>query len=270
MKINIIAEIGWNFMGDLTLAKKMISSASQSGADTCKFQYWNPQNLKPGDWDTDGRRQIYEKAKLDDSKINDLKSICSDNNVNFLLSVFSIEDAKKMYELGMDSIKIPSHESYNIDLHKFCISNFKNVYSSLGACSEIELNKLINLYKDNPNKTYVNAMHCVSSYPCKNDNLNLPRLSYLKKNFQSVGLSDHTGSIFSGSVAVGIGATVIEKHFTTDNNLPGRDNKFALDPDNFKTYCNGIREAQQMMQFKGLDSLDVESDIIENYRGRWG
>lgn len=270
MKINIIAEIGWNFMGDLTLAKEMVFSASQSGADTCKFQYWNPQNLKPGDWDIDGRRQIYEKAKLNDSKINDLKSICSDNNVNFLLSVFSIEDAKKMYELGMDSIKIPSHESYNIDLHKFCISNFKNVYSSLGACSEKELNKLINLYKDKPNKTYVNAMHCVSSYPCKNDNLNLPRLNYLKKNFQSVGLSDHTGSIFSGSVAVGIGATVIEKHFTTDNNLPGRDNKFALDPDNFKTYCNGIREAQQMMQFKGLDSLDVESDIIENYRGRWG
>ena len=53
MKINIIAEIGWNFMGDLTLAKKMISSASKSGADTCKFQYWNPQNLKPVDWDTE-------------------------------------------------------------------------------------------------------------------------------------------------------------------------------------------------------------------------
>jgi N,N'-diacetyllegionaminate synthase len=175
-----------------------------------------------------------------------------------------------MYELGIDSIKIPSHESYNLNLHKFCISNFKNVYASLGACSENELNKLITLYKDKPSETYLNAMHCVSSYPCKNDNLNLPRLNHLKKNFQSVGLSDHTGSIFSGSVAVGIGATVIEKHFTIDNNLPGRDNKFALEPDNFKAYCGGIREAEEMMHFKGLDSLDVESDIIKNYRGRWG
>ena len=127
MKINIIAEIGWNFMGDLSLAKEMISSASKSGANTCKFQYWNPKNLKPGAWDSDGRRQIYEKAKLDDSKITDLKSICLDNNVNFLLSVFSHDDAKKMHELGMDSIKIPSHESYNINLHQFCISNFKFV-----------------------------------------------------------------------------------------------------------------------------------------------
>jgi sialic acid synthase SpsE len=83
MKINIIAEIGWNFMGDLSLADKMISSASKCGADICKFQYWNPQNLKPGDWDSDGRRQIYEKAKLNDSKINDLKSICLDKNVIF-------------------------------------------------------------------------------------------------------------------------------------------------------------------------------------------
>lgn len=270
MKIEIIAEIGWNFMGDIELAHKMISSAAKSGASTCKFQYWNPDNLKPGEWDTDGRREIYNKAKLDDEKIHFLKSICSENNVGFLLSVFSKNDALKMHDMGLSSIKIPSHESYNIDMHDFCMSNFKKVYASLGACSEKELTNLITLYKDFPSESYLNAMHCVSAYPCKNENLNLPRMIYLKKYFNNIGLSDHTGSVFSGATAVGCGATVIEKHFTVDNNLPGRDNKFALDPIKFKIFCEGIREAEQMTEFKGLDNLDVESDIIKNYRGRWG
>jgi len=63
-KIKIIAEIGWNHMGDMNLAKKMIISAASNGADICKFQTWNEKNLKSGQWDTDGRRDVYKKAQL--------------------------------------------------------------------------------------------------------------------------------------------------------------------------------------------------------------
>ena len=62
--IKIIAEIGWNHMGDMDLAKKMIESASENGADICKFQTWSETNLKSGIWDTDGRRDVYKKAQL--------------------------------------------------------------------------------------------------------------------------------------------------------------------------------------------------------------
>ena len=60
----VIAEIGWNHMGDMDLAEKMIESAASNGADFCKFQTWSSKNLKPGPWDHDGRRKIYEKAEL--------------------------------------------------------------------------------------------------------------------------------------------------------------------------------------------------------------
>jgi len=60
----LIAEIGWNFLGNLNLAKKMIDEAKKSGADFVKFQIWNPKNLKEGDWDNDGRKEIYKKAFL--------------------------------------------------------------------------------------------------------------------------------------------------------------------------------------------------------------
>ena len=62
--IKIIAEIGWNHMGDMELAERMIISASESGADICKFQTWTEDKLKPGAWDEDGRRDIYKNAQL--------------------------------------------------------------------------------------------------------------------------------------------------------------------------------------------------------------
>ena len=67
-KVNIIAEIGWNFLGDMDLAKKMVKSCSENGARTAKFQYWNPSTLKNGSWDEDGRRDIYKRAALDEKK----------------------------------------------------------------------------------------------------------------------------------------------------------------------------------------------------------
>ena len=60
----IIAEIGWNHMGDMSLAKEMIVAAAENGADFAKFQTWSVKRLKSGDWDVDGRREIYEKAEL--------------------------------------------------------------------------------------------------------------------------------------------------------------------------------------------------------------
>ena len=67
--MKIIAEIGWNHMGDASLAEEMISAASESGANIVKFQYWDPKYLKAGSWDNDGRREIYNKAALNEDKI---------------------------------------------------------------------------------------------------------------------------------------------------------------------------------------------------------
>ena len=93
-KPKIIAEIGWNHMGNMNLAKKMILQAAKSGADICKFQTWKVENLKPGPWDQDGRKEIYKKAQLKKQDYKKLISICRKNNVEFLTSVFNLEDLK--------------------------------------------------------------------------------------------------------------------------------------------------------------------------------
>ncbi len=266
--MKIIAEIGWNFLGDMQLAFKMISEAKLSGANVAKFQYWDPKDLSSGPWDRDGRREIYEKAALDEKKIKDLDYYCRKNNIESLFSVFTLKAAKVLNHLDFKNIKIPSHEIANYKLIKYVSKNFYNVYVSTGASYENEILKVVDILKDGT-ANYV-LMHCVSSYPCEEENINLPRLKWLKSLHSEIGFSDHTKSTLTPSIAQSMGANVIEKHFTIDNSLPGRDNKFALNPKQFYEMTENIARTKLMLKSQGNDAQEREKDIIDNYRGRWG
>jgi len=265
--INVIAEIGWNHMGDEDLAKEMIQSAKDAGANSVKFQYWDPIHLKPGPWDTDGRREIYNKAALDKAKVNVLRDMSEEIGCNFLISVFGTIGAKIIKELGIKDIKIPSHETTNLKLIDFCSNNFDYIYFSAGASKKEEVIKACEIL-DNGKAEY-NLMHCVSSYPCSMENANLKRIGWLKTLHNEVGYSDHTSNTLAAALAVMEGCTVIEKHFTTNKDLPGRDNKFALDPIEFKEMTMNISSATQGIIDLGADYQDIEEDTVKNYRGRW-
>ena len=90
-KTKLIAEIGWNHMGDMNLAKQMIKSAQKSGADMIKTQIFNVNNLRPGPWDTDGRRSIYEKAQLNLNQYAELREYANSLNITFFASVFCVK-----------------------------------------------------------------------------------------------------------------------------------------------------------------------------------
>ena len=264
-----IAEIGWNFMGDMTLAEEMIAAASKSGATHVKFQYWREENLKPGEWDDDGRRQIYISAQLNEEKILQIDQIAKKYNVPSFYSVFNVRDAKVIKNLGFDIIKIPSHEVTNYELIDYCLENFSNIIFSAGACTEHEFKKIAE--KINITKNKVILMHCVSCYPCPSENANLKRIKILSEYCPNIelGLSDHTGSEVLPAVSAAYGAIAIEKHFTTNRDLPGRDNKFALLPDSFKAMVENHKDALKGLIDHGINYQDCESDTVKKYRGRW-
>ncbi len=266
--MEIIAEIGWNFLGDMELAERMVVDAKKSGATVAKFQYWSEKKLRPGPWDDDGRREIYQNAQLNSEKIKQLIKMCEVNDINFLISCFNAEDAEFLRSIGVRKIKIPSHEIANINLHKFSSKNFSKSYISLGAGSFDELKNAASIYNLEGCKWV--GMHCVSSYPCPIKKINLPKLNVLKKFTSSLGLSDHTSEVFTPALSLAYGVEVIEKHFTSDNNLPGRDNKFALNPLKFREMVNLIEFAQSANLNWGNDASSLEIDTIQNYRGRWG
>lgn len=264
--IELIAEIGWNHMGDMKLAKKMILAAKKSGATYCKFQTWNVNNLTEGAWDNDGRRKIYEKAQLTLDKHRYLIKECKMNKIKFLTSVFNINDIKNLKKLNIKEIKIPSHEIHNLELIKSCIKNFNKVFISTGASKWSEIKKLEKIIK---NKKNICLMHCVSSYPCLPENINLPRFKSLNKLSKFLGYSGHMAGIDDAIASICSGATVIEKHFTINKNLPGRDNKNAILPDEMMMLSAFAKNYNKMSINKGLDLQKCEMDIYKNYRGRW-
>lgn len=270
--MDYIAEIGWNFMGDLDLADKMIASASEAGANIAKFQYWNPDKLRKGPWDEDGRREIYYKAQLTNKKISALNDLCNKHGVEFLMSAFNSEDAGVISSISKYAIKIPSHEIANYELIEFSLDQFKKVYISAGACNTEELDNVAKIVNNKrPGDSNLVIMHCVSSYPCPVERMNLGRIDAIRERFDnSLGLSDHSTSTLIPALAVMKGVTVIEKHFTIDHDLPGRDNKFAVLPNDFKELVNNAEEARKSVIDYGIDAQDIEMDTINNYRGRWG
>ena len=139
----------------------------------------DPKNLKSGKWDFDVIRQIYNKAFLDKKKFQKLYSFSKKNKIKCFASVFSENDLKLYSNITKEIIKIPSHESYNLDLIKKSIKIFKLVIISCGCMKEAELKKLIKIFK---NKKNVILMHCVSSYPLSEENCNFRKFKYLKKS----------------------------------------------------------------------------------------
>lgn len=263
--VKIIAEIGWNHCGDLDLAKQMAKAAQENGATYAKYQTWSVDRLKSGSWDEDGRRQIYEKAQLSEQDHIDLINYCNSIGIKFLSSVFSLADAELLVKLGCKEVKIPSFESRNIELIKYCDENFDVVFMSTGTSKYSEI-KYSTLFFE---KAKLYLLHCVSSYPCLPSIANIPRMIEFKELGFSIGYSDHIQGVESAKVAIEFGAEVIEKHFTVDNNLPGRDNKFAILPEELANLTSYIKLRDEMLIDKGLDFQECESDSRNNYTGRF-
>lgn len=267
-KISLIAEIGWNFCGDMDVAAKMIEAAAGAGADYAKFQTWKVSRLKPGPWDTDGRRQIYENAELSEEDHHYLKKCCDDNGIRFLTSCFSARDLDFIRTLT-DEVKIPSPECSNHDLVKGAINRFEKVYISTGAAPAYEWT----FWSEYEN---VVIMHCVSSYPCLPENFNASKLRTIihehgKRKSKRVGFSGHYPMIWDAITAIAAGCSIIEKHFTIDHYLPGRDNKFAILPHEFTQ----IREFADVFPVMWQSNhnigtiLECEAEYRQHHKSRW-
>jgi sialic acid synthase SpsE len=261
----IISEIGWNHMGDMDLAKEMISASKENGADMVKFQTWSLERLKDGPWDTDGRREIYEKAELTKDKHIELYEYSNKLNIPFFSSVFSVEDARLLVYVEKDKVKIASFESRNKELLSFCDGLFDTIYISTGTSTIDEIKESLEYIKT----SNVVLLHCVSSYPLEPQNTNLPKINALKEICDRVGYSDHTTGVEVSKAALEYDIEVIEKHFTLDHDLPGRDNKFAILPHELKELSDYIKLRKEVNVNHGNGYLECEEEAREVMTGRF-
>ena len=178
----------------------------------------------------------------------------------------NIEGAKMVLNHQKNLIKIPSMENTNYELLNFCNKNFDMVMVSTGTAKFSEILRLKKIFRKNK----VHILHCTSSYPCLSKNLNLPKIELLKKHFTSVGFSDHSIGVYASFIAMSYKIDFIEKHFTLDKKLPGRDNKFAILPEELNQLSNFRKFYKNANKFINKNFLECEVEARNKYRGRWG
>ena len=261
----LIAEIGWNFLGDMSIAKEMISAAKESGAHFAKFQTWSTKDLVDGPWHKDNRINLYKKAELSEDDHYELKEYCQKKKIIFLTSVFNKKYLNFLKPLKLKTIKVASMEITNFELLREMNKIYKNIIISTGA-SKIEEIKKVFKYVD---KKKCILMHCVSAYPTPAENINLPRIKILKKICKRIGYSGHMIGISDALGSLDYDPIYIEKHFTIDKKLPGRDNQLSILPHEMKILSAYIKEHKKIKKYKGSNYQKIENEVRLNYRKRW-
>ncbi|MFW5794999.1 MAG: N-acetylneuraminate synthase, partial [Bacillota bacterium] len=241
-KIFIIAEAGVNHNGDLEIAKKLINTAVNAGADAVKFQTFSAnrlvtKNAPKANYQnetTDKNESQYEMLKklelsFEEHKI--LKKYCAENNILFLSTPFDFESVDLLEALEVELYKIGSGDLNNIPLLKYIADKNKPLIVSTGMSNLAEVEEAVMAVKETGDNELV-LLHCVSNYPAKYENINLKAMNTLKTAFNvQVGYSDHTLGIEIPIAAVAMGAKVIEKHFTLDKTMDGPDHRASLNPE---------------------------------------
>lgn len=252
--IEVIAEIGINWNGNLDLAKEMILEAKCSGADVAKFQIYDPKivldpehpYLKPY-WD------LILKTEISKEQVGILKQTCDDANIEFMASVFRPEVVEWTEEVGMKRYKIASRSIYDWSLAEAIYTTGKPVIVSYGYYQQgwvphVVWDRMIARQRSEPAAEFT-KLYCVSKYPTPLSEVDFfdggEKSLFQQGVFQ--GFSDHTEGITTSIVAMSLGATVIEKHVTMDKKFDGPDHRWSISFSELEQLCDMRDQIEEIL-----------------------
>jgi len=255
----IIAEAGVNHNGDINLARELVDVAVEAGVDAVKFQTFITEDIvtchaEKADYQkkTTGSRQelqfdMLKKLELSFKEFRELKAYCDKRGIIFLSTPFDRKSVDFLEELKVPAFKIASGEISNFPLLSHIASKGKPLILSTGMSTLEEVEETLEVLHKARNSKLV-LLHCTSDYPAKVEEVNLRAMRTMHQAFHlPVGLSDHTPGIEISLAAIAMEASVIEKHFTLDKDLPGPDHKASLGPQELKDLVRGIRNIEKAL-----------------------
>lgn len=274
----IIGEIGSNHNRDKKTVIQLIDACAMAGFDAVKFQIYDAEEaFSKNEMTTDvnldhlyGVKPWWEVARdtilMPRDWFGEMFAYAREKNLIPLSAIHRKEDADFLLEFDLPAFKIAS-----IDLYYHHLLNQLTVYKkpmiiSTGMAYMHEISETLQLLA-NENINDIVLLHCVSCYPPKPNQLNMKNISMFKNLYNiPIGFSDHSTGTTSASVAVALGAKVIEKHITLDKTYPGPDHPFALEPKEMKKLVIDIRETEQSMGFEQRIISDDEKDARKMIR----
>jgi N-acetylneuraminate synthase len=242
----VIAEIGINHEGEVGKAIRMVDDAFEAGCECVKFQChiiedeMIPNDVIPGNasesiWD------IMSRCALSEEEDIRIKEYVEAKGMIYLCTPFSRAAAERLEKMGVSAYKIGSGECNNYPLVQHIASYGKPVILSTGMNNVSSITPAVAILREAG--VPFALMHCTSMYPTPYEKVRLGALQVLTEHFPDavVGLSDHSIGNYTCFAAVALGASILEKHYTSDKTWPGPDIPISLDPRELKDLIDGAR-----------------------------
>lgn len=258
-KVFIIAELSANHNGSLETALKTITAMKESGADAIKLQTYTPDTITlncDNEMFTISQGTLWDKRKFYDlyaeamtpwewheTLFNHAKSL----GMEAFSSPFDPTAVDFLESLSVPAYKIASFEITDIPLIEYTASKGKPIIISTGIATLEDIHEALEACRRVGNHQ-ITLLKCTSAYPAALEEMNLLTIPDMIKHFGvTVGLSDHTMSLSAPIAAVALGARVIEKHFILDREMGGADSAFSLEPTEFRTMVDAVRDTERLL-----------------------
>jgi N-acetylneuraminate synthase len=273
MSIFIVAEIGINHNGDMSICKKLIDVAKDSGCDAVKFQKRDLDKVytqkfldspRESQWGTTQREQ---KSGLEFSKeqYEEIAQYCKKKNIEWFASAWDLNSQKFLQQFDCKYNKIASAMIVYEDLLKMVAKEGKHTFISTGMTTYDDIRKAVDIFRKVG--CSFELMHTVSTYPMKDEDANLNMIKTLREKFDcDVGYSGHEVGLAVSYAAAALNITSLERHITLDRSMYGSDQSASVEPLGFKQLVGAIRKIGVAMGDGIKKTIEAEAPIAANLR----
>jgi N-acetylneuraminate synthase/N,N'-diacetyllegionaminate synthase len=273
----VAAEVGINHNGDLELAHAAIDAAASAGADAVKFQNYRTEDfvtdrsltyeyVSQGRMVVESQYDMFKRCELSTDALRKLREHCDRRGVVFFSTPTSAEGVGELTAAGAPLLKNGSDYLTHLPLIRTMAQTGLPTVLSTGMATSEEIAAAVAAFRD-AGGTELVLLHCTSSYPTPDADVNLKKIPALEQRFQCpVGLSDHTWGTVAAIAAVALGACLIEKHFTLDRELPGPDHRFSADPTELQELIRAVRRVEANLGSAELRPAQSEEQGRNQFR----
>ena len=272
-KIKIIAEIGINHNGDIKIAKELIDCAKRAGCDIVKFQkrdidlvYSKEQlnSFRESPWGNTFRQQK-EGSELSKNDYDEINSYCSDINIEWFASAWDNNSQQFLNNYDLKYNKIASAMIIDKSLLNAVAEMKKHTFISTGMSDLNIIDDAVNIFQKK--SCSFELMHCVSTYPMKDEDANLKCIHTLKERYKcNVGYSGHEVGLAVSYAAVAFGITSLERHITLSKSMYGSDQSSSLEFNKLHELVGGVRKLESALGDGTKKVIKAEKSVEEKLR----
>ena len=269
-----IAEIGINHNGDLQTAMSLIAQAKEAGCDAVKFQKRDIDTVyseevlsspRQSPWGTTQRQQK-EGLEFGEAEYDEIDRFCKEGGMLWTASAWDVKSQKFLRKYDLSFNKVASAMLTHLELLEEIASEGRHTFISTGMSNFDDINRAVEIFQeaDCP----FSLLHCVSTYPCKDEDCNLSTITTLQKMYPGVpiGYSGHEAGVIPSLLSVAMGAKAIERHITLDKTMYGSDQSASIEFDDLEYLVTESRKVASTLG-SGIKSFtEAEMPVAKKLR----